>query len=307
MLRLCLGVASLRCTGLRLPQGRVNVNCSGILFCQTLNNNIMKNKVIIAVCLLLTIGAKAQMTFQTSYPSNFVQVINLQLSGKKYYVLDYTAGQARLYNLNHSLWKTINFPTITGYTFGFGESTWYASENLFKIDNKVDLAISYHLTTGGTYRVVVIDETGAIINTVDSVRTVTVYNTSATGADTFVAVFSNYGTDLTKVYSLPGTLPCSMCSNGLGLAKVEPKSLLSDPVPNPSTTQVKLTFELPEDAKQGQIDIFTSTGKLVKSYTVDRTFGYITLDNSELPSGLYYYNLTANGTITSVKKMVVLK
>ena len=58
---------------------------------------------------------------------------------------------------------------------------------------------------------------------------------------------------------------------------------------------------------QGEIDIYDMDGKKLKSFRVDNTFGYITVDNSEFPAGMYYYNLIANGELTATKKMLVIK
>ena len=82
---------------------------------------------------------------------------------------------------------------------------------------------------------------------------------------------------------------------------------ISEAIPNPSSEQAKLTFTLPAGANQGEISIYNATGLIVKTYKVDNTFGNLTIDNSTLPAGLYYYNLIAAGNTTVMKKMLVIR
>ncbi|HMQ80832.1 MAG TPA: aryl-sulfate sulfotransferase [Ignavibacteria bacterium] len=82
--------------------------------------------------------------------------------------------------------------------------------------------------------------------------------------------------------------------------------------PNPFNPVTKIKFELPEgniSGKNVQLVIFDVTGREIKilyngeyitgSYEMD-------FDASDLPSGVYYYRLTA-GSYSDVKKMVLLK
>ncbi len=64
---------------------------------------------------------------------------------------------------------------------------------------------------------------------------------------------------------------------------------------------------LTANATRGVIDIFNTYGQKIKSYTVDNRFGFILIDNTQLEAGIYYYNLTVNGEISSTQKMLVIK
>ena len=79
------------------------------------------------------------------------------------------------------------------------------------------------------------------------------------------------------------------------------------PIPNPSKDQVKITFTLPDGVTRAKLSIYTTNGQLVKTYDVDNRFGFIMLDNSALPSGLYFYNIEVNGFVSSSQKIVVVK
>lgn len=285
--------------------------------------------------MLLTSNTNAQMALEHEYQFTNeygiilgasdldypLTVVNLLLSGRKYALQSFpitSPAQVLLYNLDYTLWKTINIPAIPNYN---PTTAYYISENLFKIDGLVDMAIHYtpsSSTPARESKQVIIDETGAIIFTVDSSW---VLQVMATGTDTFKAISNNTfyagtnsgsrgGLQRCSVYSLPGTIPCSLCG-GIGLGFKVPNGNttgdLAAPIPNPSTNQVKISYSLPLGVKKGTITIYNSNGQLVKTLTVDNTFQYITLDNSELQSGNYFYNLSANGMQTTAKEMIIIK
>lgn len=265
-----------------------------------------------AVTLGLLCAANAQLAFQNFYPAHsrnqFVfEVVDLLLSGKKYCLIDIVANQVTLYNLNHSVWKTITPPTVSGYQWGaYTGNVGNISENLFKIDNKVDLWLPYHISSSTYQKLIVFDETGTIISTVDSASQFFIRNI---GLDSFVAlVYKDSGT---VVYGLPGKLPCHACSTapGLGMPINDGSgfgSSLSETMPNPSSSITKIEYNIPTGST-GVIRIFDQVGRQMKSYIVDSHFDYITIDNTELPPGVYYYNLTTNSNQTTAKKMVVIR
>ena len=81
----------------------------------------------------------------------------------------------------------------------------------------------------------------------------------------------------------------------------------SQAVPNPSADQVKIYYTLPTGIDEGNITLYNTTGQSVKTYRVTNAFPFITLDNSNLSSGIYYYSLSGNGMAPTGNKMVVIK
>lgn len=272
-------------------------------------------RIITAACLFITaIAANAQMTIENTY-SNVnagkflenmaIEVVNLSTSGRKYLIRDMDASQLRIYNLNHSVWKTINLPTVANHEPGY---TSYLSEGLFNTDGKVELAVYYRNTTPNVYvhKIVIVNEDGNILNTVDSAEMIKVFNV---GNNTFKAIIEKQG-DRAIVFSLPGTIPCDVCGNGLGLGKVGKENgtgNISNPIPNPSTNQTRIEYTLPLGTKQGVIDVYNMNGQNVKSYHVDNTFNSLLVDNTEIPAGTYFYYMIAGGIRSDAKKMVIVK
>ena len=278
-----------------------------------------------AMLALTASNAEAQMTLQQTIANgncnNFViennpnnaplQVVNLLLNGKKYVLQDMIDNQVRIYNLDYSLWKTINLPPITGSS---PASAYYISENLFKLDGKVDMAVLYggsgSGTTGNTN--LIIDETGAIINTIDSSDAIVVYNT---GTDSFVAVTGVYPNgvnnagNVMKIYSLPGTVPCSSCtSTSLGMGRVangNSDGSLSNAVPNPTSGNVRISYSLPVGISNGTIMLTNQLGQKMQTYKVTSNTPYIIISTTGLATGIYYYTLTAIGMNPITKELVV--
>lgn len=263
----------------------------------------MKKQILIAVSLLTTSFSYAQMTLEHTYPADKAQIILLSNAGRKIAVDDLDNNQIKLYNLNHTLWKTIPVPQIGSF------SAWhynYTSDNLFNSDNLVEAAIYYQGTTNlYLYKMLIVNENGQTLQTIDSVSNMLV---QTSGTNQFHAMA--YNSSFTKVFALPGTIPCEPCSGSLGIAKPENtgnKPVISDAVPNPSSNEVKIFYSLPANVREAELNIFNNEGKKVKSFRVGSAFEYITIDNSELPSGVYYYNLTSNNNVTTSKKMLVIK
>lgn len=260
----------------------------------------MKRLFLLIAIITFSSSIYGQITLEHTYPdsTSICKMINLKNSGRKYMIQVHDS--IKIYNLNHTIWKTIVPPTITGFK---PYEPFYASEDLFTLDGKVCIAYSYSEpgVTLNYGKIVIIDETGKIIKQIDNAQGITVYNAGNNSFKAVVRLFSPYYYN--EVYSLPGTIPNSL-GNGLGLAK---GSKLSDPYPNPSKDEVKIEYTLPKGASEGFIVIYSTNGIKLKSYKVDNNFTYITLDNSELPTGTYFYNIETNNGLSETKKMLVIK
>jgi hypothetical protein len=84
--------------------------------------------------LLISNSINAQISLEHTYSGNStnssIGFINLSASGDKYVINDFSLNQIKLYNTNHSLWKTITIPSLPN-TIGYYYQN--ISENLFNI------------------------------------------------------------------------------------------------------------------------------------------------------------------------------
>ncbi len=286
----------------------------------------MKNLYLtLAIMFFFSSQSSAQMTLAYTYGSSSSytsQIVNLSRSGKKIAILrsqnvPNAADTIYFYNLDYSFWKMVPCPAIPGYVgeFGFGPISSsaayvaYCSETLFNTDTFLEVSVTYNsYPTSGANKLFIINENGTIVDSI--LNAGSNFEVHSTNTGVFVATL-NTGTG-TRIYNLPGTIPCDACGGGttgvLGVSQLEkPKDFPTQPIPNPSSNEVKITFTLPDGINRGELQLFSTTGQKLRTYQVDNRFGYVLLDNSELPSGVYYYNIVVSGAISSTQKMVVVK
>lgn len=269
----------------------------------------MKKSALITVFILSSIIVNAQIVLENTYPSGgFVQnnltIVKLSSSGYKYSLVDTTNKQLTLYNLNHSVFKTITIPvqSLTSYF------VLYISETLFDTDPS---DIEYLVFPGiSAFNLRIFDETGATLFSLDS-ATLSGYNAWLgynpifnTDSGTKMMLIANDGN---RVYSLPGTLQASSTTtDNYNLNKLN-KTSLSYPYPNPSNNFTTIDYKLPEGINHGEIVIYNIQGKEIKRYKVDKTFDHLRISAYELPAGNYYFNLRTSRGISEGKKMIVIK
>jgi hypothetical protein len=271
---------------------------------------------------------QAQITLDHAYTSSTrdeIFMVSLENSGPKYVLKCTDSGSRYLkfYNLNHSLWKTINcnsFKTtvqpVNGQTqFIFG--SYYISESLFDCDTNIEfLYVSFAAAPWQAF-VGVYNEHGTLVFGADSMSTDmssvgvrgdyqnrTIYNTP-TG--TKMTLYKNqYVTSPTAgwirvpmVYNLPCTL-----TTGVGGIPRHTVSGEMSVTPNPYTNQSKVSYKLPEDVREADLIITDLQGKEIKRYRVDRTFDSLLIGPDDLPSGTYMYSLSVGGRVLNAKKVI---
>jgi hypothetical protein len=261
----------------------------------------MKAKIITALLFFIyAINAKSQITLEHSYPtgtsSASLQVVNLSVSGYKYALIDYTGQQVKLYNLNHSLWKTINTTTPNGYTI---LGIYNISETLFNLDNSVELTYSYYQTSPSViYEVKVINESGSVILTIPNSNYAYAISTGANGTK-LLATIVNSPNNAQNVYSLPGDLVTAQVENE------ERSSLLGFGYPNPTQNQITIPYNLPQGCKIADLIIYDITGNEIQKYRVDKTFNNLLIDASTLSKGQYIYRIFSDNNLTEAKTFIV--
>jgi len=269
----------------------------------------------------------AQITLDHAYPTSTADLymVNFELSGPKYVLKSQDSGSRylKLYNLNHSLWKTIDcnpFRTVkrtnNATVFLFG--SFYISETLFDCDTNIEFI--YTSQAGGLLDRSIVDiynEHGMMLFSSDStdlpmnygtglvylLQQRPIYNTPG-GAkmllDKNVRVGSNWVTT-PLVYNLPCTL--SVGVGGLNKQAAGPDLSV---VPNPQYYESTIRYTLPEGLDRAEIVVSNMEGKELKRYQVDNTFDSIFIGHSDLPAGTYLYSLVGGGQVLTAKKVIKL-
>ncbi len=284
-------------------------------------------KYLLAVAIILFVNnigyGQATLLHRFSKPRwTESQIINLSRSGKKImtvYQPPVGPDTVFFYNMDYSYWKQIICPFIPGYSgqFNFFKQVgitlgiYYPSETLFNTDTLLEMAVLYSDDTSSPSngKFLIINENGSVV---DSMLDVNVsfsenFKVFSDSSGVFkLTVPTRYGID---VYRLPGTLPCETClyTSFVANQNERPNTIITEPVPNPSRDNVKITFTLPEGVNRGELQLFSNNGVRIKTCQVDNHFGFIMLDNSLLTPGLYYYNIVVNGAVSSTQKLLVVK
>lgn len=262
----------------------------------------MKKLVLLTLLIGSVVFSNAQITFETQYQHSGT-ITKLANSGYKFYVMDVGLSQCRIYNTNHSLWKTINLSIpANNYLYDIK----YVSENLFTTDNSLCLAYVYYSYNAAndyyTFTTKVIKENGTELLSIPGAQYVYAYNLEGVGTKMLAYVYDYslvYYTVFTRVYDLPGEV-LSTTRNG-----ISPAFELENPFPNPAHEFTNVPYQLPEGQSEGNITISDINGKVMDVFTIDRSFSSLHLDTHDYPKGVYFYRLSAGSYTSQTQKIVV--
>ena len=260
---------------------------------------------LLAAISILSIS-NAQITFEYEYDSlQAPDVFYLSQIGDNFYryiSFDDGNNQFKLYDLNHSLDKTISIPMENGFPNLY---TSYISQSLFDTDVLIEFMVIYSDSAYCYHKLKVLNESGSVLLEVDSTHTGIV---SSAGNDGFVLIIKKH-TDCPnrffgrQIYSLPGSLPTGKTEINRNLDNWQ----ISNSYPNPSSNYTRIDYQLPKNIYDGEVVFYDIHGREVKRFKVDRTFNHLRLSTTDLSPGTYYYNLQTSQGVSSGKKMVVIK
>lgn len=118
----------------------------------------MKSIFTLATIFLTTTIALGQITFEHSYPCNYLQRGKLETAGEKYYYVDAESSVVRFFNADHTPWKTVPVTLVADASFNY---VYLASEHIFNQDD----AVEFYLYSGSsTSRInAIYNENGEVI------------------------------------------------------------------------------------------------------------------------------------------------
>ncbi len=258
---------------------------------------------IILFFIFLSIRSSAQITLENTYTGVSAAYIHLPVAGYKYYVMDVANSQCRMYNNDHSLWKTINLSIPAGYYLC---DIQFVTEDLFNSDNLVEmLYVSYNYNTTlkyYTYDTRIVNENGTPILSMPYAGYSYIYP-AETGSKLFMWIydFSIFPETVnTMVYSIPGKLNTTITKLPENL-----KAAQLSAYPNPATNEVTIPYSLPSNVKQAELKLFSMNGVLIKSFTIDHTFNSLLVKTGDLPAGMYVYRIESNTFKSESYKLAV--
>lgn len=288
-------------------------------------------KLLFITLIAFGINAKAQIMLENVYAKgNFadgrLRIHHLTSAGYKYSmrILNGSSVTIKLYDLNHSLYKTINVPVMANATTN---DVWYISDELFNT-NPSDIEYLVIYTSNTSSNVVytrIYDENSNLIFSVDTLSlplftgasndnwSPIYYTSSGVKMILYRPMYIPFADSNAYVYSLPGKLPCNDCTNGVvsGLAPngggYGNKIGVSNSYPNPAINSTRIDYAFPNGVNEGEIVFYDLQGKDIKRYKVDKTFDHLLISTADIPAGTYFYQMQTAAQASEGKKMVVIK
>jgi Secretion system C-terminal sorting domain len=240
--------------------------------------------------LLMGMALFAQPVFEHTF-SESASYARLENLGEVYYSMDIINKQCLIYNMDHSLLKTISLPTPDGY---YLTDIQYVSENLFNQDDLLELVYIYSKYNTEfyyyTFETRVINENGSeVLSLPEGSGYSTVVETSGQGKK-FLVYEYDYSVipylTKTHVYSLP---EASTKSVSLSLTKLQ-----GNAYPNPADKLINIPISLPEGAFSGTLDLMDMNGRKLMSFPVTAGTRNMVLSTSHLHSGTYLYQINTD-------------
>jgi hypothetical protein len=247
-------------------------------------------------------GLKGQITLEQTYDFSGT-VTQLENDGYKYFFMDVVNSRCLLYNLDHSLWKTIDVSVPAEYwLYDMG----YVSQKLFNTNDLIELSyICYYYDEAGQYYIYetrIADETGNILLTIPGGAFAEVVSAGA-GGSKYIAYVWDYSvfpyTVQTKIYSIPGQLLSS------GPAGTAPFQHRLDLYPNPATNSINVDYSLPGSASTGELQVIDQQGRTVRRYNVDNRWDHIIVETAGFAPGLYFCRLVTGSQAQEIKKFII--
>ncbi|HPE33255.1 MAG TPA: T9SS type A sorting domain-containing protein [Bacteroidales bacterium] len=256
---------------------------------------------VIVFMLSLNLGY-CQITLEQTYDHSGT-FTNLANSGDKFFIMHVGTSQCRIYNTDHSLWKTINLEVPTdNYLY----DVKFVSENLFTTDDKLCLAyIYYEYNTVGqyySYNAFVVDEDGNKLLFVPGCQYMYVHTLSdgSTKMTTYSYDYSLYPyTIQTRVYDLPGHL------TSFDVDESKPDINMGNAFPNPAKEFVTIPFALQDSYSTGELIITNAEGKTIRTLSVKQPENQIQLETLQFPRGIYFYYLQSGNWKSAARKLVI--
>ncbi|MBW6491026.1 MAG: T9SS type A sorting domain-containing protein [Lentimicrobium sp.] len=248
-------------------------------------------KLAFVIFLAIPLLSPGQISLENTYNYSGTYT-NLKVSGDKFFIMDVVNSQCRIYNTDHSLWKTINLSVPSNnYVYDIK----FVSENLFTTDNTLCLAYVYYyydeVNQFYTYNAKIIRENGSLLLTIPGCQHLNLYRTKD-GATKLITYSYDYSllfyTITTRIYSLPGTIT-SIAEGETGLPVLSNLPAF----PNPASTEVSIPYSLPAGSAPARLSLINEAGQVVKETIILPENNKCTLNIQGMKSGVYLYRIDA--------------
>lgn len=264
-------------------------------------------------CTLLFVSAQVTLkdTYQSGVNSSTVEFRLAEIDSGvfKYLNVNLDNEEIKLYNLNHTLYKTIDIPLpYVPYKYRIQ----YVTRSLFDCDtSNIEYLLLWTNGDAGFFNdtlrlysedgTVLFEEAPGFMGWICVGCATIISSYIRETPDGTEMQLDNFTTGETRIYNLCGTLPTSYESGS------NSDNLSFRSYPNPAKEFATIQYHLPDNVKEATLNIYDQQGIEVKSFQIDNTFSNVLLSSDDLISGTYYYNIFIPGFNTEAKKMVIIK
>ena len=232
---------------------------------------------------LLFFGLFGQISLEKTL--NFsANVTKINETTYKYFIMDVPNAQTRIYNLDFSVYKTINLP-VPGGEWLYDVS--FISENLFNDDAKLEILYTY-------YNWVAVETSGYYVYHTKVVNEDGVELLDAPGA---LYSYVNPFIIWTNIYSLPGKL--------FSIHQAKKSALSLNAYPNPASDFVNIDYTLPEGTSFANLHLLDALGREQEVYQLDGFTDHLRLQTSDFLAGTYLYYLESDGVKSETNKIII--
>ncbi|MFC2116701.1 T9SS type A sorting domain-containing protein, partial [Bacteroidota bacterium] len=231
----------------------------------------------------------------------------LEKSGDKYFSMDVINMKCQIYNLDHSIYKTINLTVPPDY---YLYNILHVSEHTFNQDDLVEIVYiysKYNLTETSyyySYETKVINENGLdILPAIHGAGHTEILETVEEGRKFLVYVYDFFqipATTQTLVYSLPKPVVEPLKSG-----PIRQQNRLGNPWPNPTGGMINIPIKLPPDAEPGELILYNIHGQEVMRHPVNGDEELIVMPGGTLIPGTYVYKLKSGNAKSQGKKITI--
>ncbi len=270
----------------------------------------MKNIILITATLLSVLSSKAQITYEHSYPVvspqfGYFFVTDIGGNNYKYVLHDYSTDVVNIYNLDHTLFLSIQLPlsSDSGARFSVG----YITNSLFDCDSStLEYAL---LPEQPIYPFKIYRTDGTELFSKDSVYAWWCYGCQEASTEIKTIVNTPEGTKLylqdtwatpnkVLVYGLCGSLPN-------GISRLSKRQTFAKVYPNPTNQQITFQITPPSKHIDYGLEIYTSSFQKVISTIVTSDTHVLDLKSQNLSSGVYLYSLKHENEVLQTGKFIV--
>lgn len=287
----------------------------------------MKALTVIVLAILISLNCFGQMVLEQKYTQKTNEPFyeyELHNTGEELMWAKWefqsdpqTYPEVILYHTNHSIYKRVDLTKIKniGQVFSIKTSNnqyFPITNRMYNDDDKMEIFLYGFNKYQEDHCIIVVNEDGEELQRIvldTGTVVVNVYNLGIQGTRMTTKTYFNYGASSNgneiMVFNMKGVLPTSP-KYGIEQPLIAQSGVLGNFYPNPANTITKIYYELPENEKEGDFNIYNVEGKLIKTFKVDNGFKTLEISTNDLIEGSYYGQLICKNKKIGGRKLIVI-